>query len=283
MKTLYFTLRYRYKPVSLTGSWCALNCKFCGGKYLVNMIHVIPGNFEKTVKELYDSGVRGLLLSGGFTRDGVLPIEPYMSEICAVREKLELIISAHLGLITNKDLLSKLQGLVDVVDYEFTLSSFIANYVRGFSFNVERYLEALARITEYLHVVPHIYVWYPEVTMEVLREELRSIDDLGLNEVTLLVYISPDVNYEPSKLAEKILKNVEYARTVFPGRLYMGCMRPGHIKPLVDLVLVEQGLVDRIANPYYKVLVEYPSEIYDACCSIPLTSKTREVFLVKRH
>jgi len=283
VKTLYFTPRYKYKPISLTGPWCALNCKFCGGKYLVNMIHVTPGNFEKTVRDLYSSGVRGLLLSGGFTRDGVLPIEPYIGEIRAVKEKLELTVSAHLGLITSRDLLSSLRGLVDVVDYEFTLSSFIANYVRGLSFSVERYLETLTRITEYLHVVPHIYVWHPEITTETLQEELRSIGDLGLNEVTLLVYIDPSVNYKPSKLAEKTLRNVEYARTIFPGKLYMGCMRPGRIKPLVDPVLVERGLVERIANPYYKVLAEYPSEVYDACCSIPLTSKTREVFLVRRH
>jgi len=281
VKPLYFTPRFKYKPISLTGSWCALNCKFCRGKYLVNMIQVTPSNFEQTIRELYSTGVRGVLLSGGFRRNGTLPIEPYLKPLQEVKSKYKLIISAHLGLVINQDLLSALRGLIDVVDYEFTLSTYIANQVRGYNFSVEKYLKALAKMIESrLNIVPHVYAWHPEVSRETLRSELSVLSDLGFNAVTLLVYLDPYNHYEPNKLAEKVLSNVEYARSVFPGELYMGCMRPGHIKPLLDPVIVERGLVDRVANPYYRVLKDYPSELFDACCSVKLSQETRELFLL---
>ena len=281
MKISYFTPRARYKPLSLTGSWCELNCKFCGSRYIVNMIHVTPSSFEETIRELYASGVRGVLLSGGFRRDGTLPIEPYVNSLRSVKREYRLVVSAHLGLVTSRDKLRELRGLVDTVDYEFTLSPYIANYVRSYAFSAEKYAEALAKIAESgLRVVPHIYAWHPGAEREVLKREMRTVSDLGINAVTLLVYIDPHASYEPRRLAEKVLSSVEYARSVCHGELYMGCMRPGSIKPLVDPVLVEMGLVERVANPYYRVLREHPGELYDACCSVKLDQEARELFLV---
>lgn len=282
MTPLYFTPRYRYVPLSLTGSWCALGCKFCKGRYLVNMLHVTPSSFVDAMRELYASGVRGVLLSGGFRRDAMLPIEPYVDKLGLVRSECGIFISAHLGLVTDRDLLLSLRELIDVVDYEFTLSQFIINYVRGLAFGAGRYVEALTRIIECgLRVVPHIYVWHPEISVDALREELKTVGELGINEVTLLVYMDPSTVYEPTKLARTVESYVELAANVFPGKLYMGCMRPSYIKPLLDPLLVERELVERIANPHYSVLREHPGEVYDACCSIPINQATRSLFLTK--
>lgn len=279
MNIQYFTPRYKYKPVSLTGNQCALNCRFCNRKYLENMVHVNPSNFTRVIKELYEYGVRGVLLSGGFNRDGVLPIENYIDELRVVKRELGLITSAHLGLNTNRDLLLELKEVIDVVDYEFSLSSFIVNEIRGFQFKPERYIEALTRMLETgLHVVPHIYVWHPGLDRELLTRETSVLSDLGIEEVTLLVYIDPYVKYEPLKLAGIVLENIEYLRNTYSGKIYLGCMRPGYIKPLLDPVVIEKNLVERVANPHYSVLRKYPSEVFDACCSIPLTDETRRIF-----
>jgi uncharacterized radical SAM superfamily protein len=277
----YFTPRDRYKTISLTGNWCALNCRFCGRKYLENMIHVNPENFTHVAEELYKWGVRGLLLSGGFRQDGTLPIEPYLEKIRVVKEKLGLFISAHLGLITNKDLLIDLKEVIDVVDYEFTLSPFIVNEVRGLKFTPSRYVEALSRILDAgLHVVPHVFAWHPGLSRELLRKELETLGDHGVGEVTLLVYIDPAMRDYSVKLAEIVLNNIEYIRGIYHGKLYLGCMRPGYIKPLIDPLITEKKLVERIANPHYKVLREHPGEVYDACCSIPITMNTRRLFYI---
>ncbi len=246
------------------------------------MIHVTPSSFVDVVRDLYSSGVRGILLSGGFKSNGTLPVEPYIDKLRVVKSELDLVISAHLGLITSREVLHSLRGLINTVDYEFTLSSFIVNYVRGFTFSPKKYVNVLSKITESgLRVVPHIYVWHPRSNQDILREELKVISDLGIKEITLLVYIDPSKTYEPTKLVRVVVNNVEYARSIFPGELYMGCMRPVYIKSLLDPLLVDRGLIDRVANPYYKILREHPGEVYDACCSIRLDHFTREQFLVR--
>lgn len=263
--------RRMYKPVSITGTWCALNCKFCGGKYLENMVHVNPANFTQVVHELHSSRVKGLLLSGGFRHDVTLPIEPYIEKIREVKRRLGLVISIHPGLVESRQLVADLRGVVDAVDYEFTTSKYIINDVRGLAIDPEAYVRSLSvMVNEGLHVVPHVFAWHPRIIREELSEELRVIEDMGLKEMTLLVFITRELNVNEEHVVRKVLELTEYVRTRYPGKVYMGCMRPAWLKPALDRVLIENGLVDRIANPYHKLLGECGSvEVYDSCCSIP--------------
>jgi uncharacterized radical SAM superfamily protein len=243
------------------------------------MIHVNPRDFVKIVGELYEVGVRGILLSGGFRRDGTLPIEPYIEPLKRVKRAYKLVVSAHLGLVTNRAVLEELKGLIDVVDYEFSLSPFIVNEVRGLESPPSMYLKALeAHMETGLHVVPHVFAWHPRFDLELFKRELKVLEDRGVKEITLLVYIDQSMWREAIKIAEAVIKSVETARESFLGRLYMGCMRPGFIKPIVDPVLVEKELVERVANPHHRVVEKYPHDTYDACCSIPLNNETKEIF-----
>ncbi len=284
MKIPFFTPRHRYEPISLTGTWCALNCRFCNRRFIENMIHATPQSFVDLITELYINGVRGVLLSGGFRSDGTLPIEPYIEPLRHVRGKFNMILSAHLGLITSREILEELKDLIDIVDYEFTLSTYILSNVRMLRCPSSTYLDALKQMLESgLHVVPHVFAWHPELDVELFKQELRTLADLGIEEITLLVYIEPTIREKAERIAKAVIRNVELARSSFPGRLYMGCMRPGYVKPLVDPLLIERELVERIANPFYKVVAEHPSDTYDACCSIPLNEKTKELFYIGKN
>ncbi|MGC8983053.1 MAG: radical SAM protein [Desulfurococcaceae archaeon] len=264
----FFMPRKKYVPISITGSWCALNCKFCKGKYLKHMIHVTPETARHVLRELYSAGARGVLVSGGFRPDGSLPVEPYVEVLREVKKELGLVMSAHLGLVKSRELLSELKGVIDVVDYEFTLSSFIASEVRGLK--PSDYTKSLELLVESgLRVVPHIFAWHPEQTASALKSELRVVEDYGLNEATLLIYIDPLGITNPDALSKKVIELIEAARSYYSGRLYLGCMRPPAIKRFVDPVVVEKGLVERVANPYYKLLKPGEAAVYDACCSLP--------------
>lgn len=283
MKTAYFIPKHKYKPVSLTGSWCALSCKFCNRKYIENMVHTTPSSFTDIIAQLYSEGVRGVLLSGGFRRDASLPIEPYIEPLRMVRKTFNLVISAHLGLTRNKELLGELKDLIDVVDFEFTLNPYIVNETRMLHTSPSTYVEVLKHMLDAgLRVVPHVFAWHPGFNPEVFRAELKALSDLGIGEATFLVYIDPAAWEEAARISRSVVENVELARSVFPGKIYMGCMRPWYVKPLADQALVEKELVDRIANPYHKVMNANPGEAYDACCSIPLSADTEKIFRVKQ-
>ncbi|MEM1700001.1 MAG: biotin synthase [Desulfurococcaceae archaeon] len=271
MKLKAFIPYKLYKPLSITGSWCSLNCRFCSRKYLENMVFANPENFSNVVHDLYYNGVRGILVSGGFRPDATLPIEPYIDSICIVKKKLDIVISAHLGLVEDRNVLASLKNCIDVVDYEFTLSSFIINEVRGLKFGKERYIKALnLMLEEGLHVIPHVFVWHPRIKTDELSGELRTLLEMGVHEAALLVFIDNEYRGYREKIAEIVLRNIELARSVFPGKLYMGCMRPGWLKPLLDPLIIERNLVDRVVNPHHTLLRERSNiVIYDACCSVP--------------
>lgn len=273
-----FIPRYKYKAITLTGTWCALNCSFCNKRYLRGMLSVTPVTVEGVLVEMWRRGVKGALLSGGFRPDGTLPIEPYVEKLREVKGKTGLLFSAHLGLVRDPGLLESLKGVVDVVDYEFTQSEEIVVGVRGFPKSyLNAYRESLQLIVDSgLYVVPHVFAWYPGMNLESLEAELRFLEDVGVEAVSLLVYIPQGSGVAVP--AGKVVEALRLARSAFPGELYLGCMRPLQVKKLVDSVAVEEGLVDRVANPYPTVLRGQESglELYDACCSIP--SESLEVF-----
>ena len=260
-----------YKTISLTGSWCALNCTFCQRKYLENMIHVTPSTAGRILHELYEIGVRGLLLSGGFRPDATLPIEPYVEVLREAKKKYGFVINAHLGLVTNKSLLGELRDIIDVVDYEFTLSKFIIKDVRRLHISPTKYVESLELIVDAgLHIVPHVFAWHPKIDVESAMKELEVIKNLDIPEITLLIYIDNTYKAISDTILAKSMQIIELIRAKYDGKVYMGCMRPNWLKPFLDYLLVEKAIVDRIANPHHKVRsTSSKYSIYDACCSIP--------------
>ncbi|MEM4488504.1 MAG: radical SAM protein [Desulfurococcaceae archaeon] len=269
MKPKYFVPFKRYKPLSLTGSWCALKCRFCEGRYLKNMVPVNPDNVEEVLLDLYQRGVRGVLISGGFRPDGTLPIEPYIDKLRRVKKRLNMVMSAHLGLVKDPHVLQDLKDVIDVVDYEFTLSPYIIKSVRGLSVEPGDYIKSLKLITEAgLRVVPHMFAWHPGASVKSVEKELHILEDMDVREITLLVYVDEAYRLAARQLASLVEELVVHARDVFSGKLYLGCMRPGFLKPLLDTNIVERGYVERIANPYYRLRNKLPGEVYDACCSL---------------
>lgn len=235
------------------------------------MTHVKPGTLLNMVVEMHRNGVRGILVSGGFKKDVTLPIESYIDELLSAKKQTDIWVSAHLGLVTDTKLLTRLRNVIDLVDYEFTQSPFIINHVRRLPKEyAETYKVALDKmISAGLKVVPHVYAWYPSITRESLMSELEYLESAGIHKVTLLIYIPPSYN-SPVPTTE-IIDMIRHAGKRFGGELYLGCMRPPWIKPIVDKKVVEEELVERIANPYHKLLkdLEYKYELFDACCSVP--------------
>ena len=266
-----FRMKKLFTVVSLTGGYCELNCSHCQAKYIRSMLPAPGPRLPRILEALARRGVRGVLLSGGWTRQGTLPVEPYIEPLIEAKKKLGLVFNIHLGLETRRDILEAVREFADIIDYEFTLSKWMVKTVRRLPFGPERYLEALkAMIDVGLNVVPHVFLWHPMQTAEGLREELRAITDLGIDVVNLLVYIPPEGDIDRNT-AEKLTMLADYAHSIFPGKLYLGCMRPRSARRILDQHVIGRGIVERIANPSLTATRLYRDrlEFYDACCSIP--------------
>ena len=275
MAVAAFRMMRLFAEVSLTGSRCELMCSHCRGVYLRHMLHPDPkpGGVMRLLERLYRLGVRGVLLSGGLRRDGSLMVGgEVIDELWEAKRRLGLVFNMHTGFERRREILERLVGLVDVVDYEVSLSEWMVRRVRRLEMEPRETLRIMEMMLELgLDVVPHVYLWHPASTPQLLREELRAVDDLGARMVTLLVYIPPPWDKVELPPAEKLVSLLKLAREVWPRELSLGCMRPYQVKRFLDAVAVEEGLVDRIANPYQPLARKAlaGARWYDACCSLP--------------
>ena len=261
-----------FAEVSLTGASCPLGCSHCRGRYLRGMAPVPPGprGLIRLLESLARRGARGVLVSGGLTMEGRLPVEPYLDQLQEARRRLGLVVNLHPGYEDRPWVLERLRPAVDVLDYELSLSKEMVRGVRRLPFSPEHTVKVMEAMIEHGHdVVPHIFLWHPWSSPQLLKKELAVAADLGAERATLLVYVPPPG--EPGPQAEKLLELLRLARSHWPGELALGCMRPYSVKPQLDRAALEGGLVDRIANPSPRALREAAVEppLYDACCSLP--------------
>jgi len=129
----YISDHYRNKKntflnISISGEICGMNCEHCKGRLLESMI---PAQNPEKLKELGDAlvekGCEGVLISGGASSDGMVPLGEYTDAIQYFKQKgLQVIV--HTGLV-NKETAEKLkeagvdQVLIDIIGDEKTMTS----------------------------------------------------------------------------------------------------------------------------------------------------------------
>ena len=260
-----FVVLRNFTVISLTGASCSLNCFYCSAKYISSMEPVItPEGLEKLVTRAVKSGVKGLMVSGGFTADGKLPLRKFVPTLRKLKREYDLVLNVHPGL-QDRETIAEMKDVFDVVDYEFavTRSSFEAKGMKGRS--REEVVEvAQAMVDEGLDVVPHVMLAHPGDTFEEEVEALKLAFSLKPRMVNLLVYIpTRGTRGEPVRPSLDLDQVVELVRASSSmGETGLGCMRPFQWKARLDRAV--KGYVTRIANPAVET-----EELYDACCSLP--------------
>ena len=265
-----------YASISITGARCWLNCKYCMGRYLEFMEHATtPGELRSLARRLWRRGVRGVLISGGYTRDGKLPIKPFLPAIEYIKRELGMVVSVHPGLVSKEEARELRRAGVDVVDFELILDPVVIREVKGLNKAPEDFLRSLEALYEEgpPFVAPHVPLGlrYGE-----LGRELEAIDvaaDYDLHVLVLLTLIptpgTPMEGVPPLSVGE-VLRAFRYARRAVKGEVALGCMRPQVHKDELDPALVGEGLVDRLAIPRRRLVKEHGMEVYGCCCSLPV-------------
>jgi len=264
----------RYPAVSVTGKLCMLNCKYCEGHYLEGMLHATtPAQLYNVAKSLHRQGARGLLLSGGFNREGRLPIEPFLETVREIKDDFKMVISVHSGIV-DRTLASKMRECgVDVVDYQLILDPIVIREVQGLEMDPSDYIRGLELLEKYgpPHIVPHIPLGFRYGVIKEEVEAVKLLKDYSV-EVAVFLIFTPTKHTVMEKFRppdEKTL--LEFFRGIrdFRGEVALGCMRPHYLKRDFDRTLIENGLISRIATPSKKAVEEYGIKVFEACCSIP--------------
>ena len=264
MTTSGFFPRGKFIEVSITGRTCQLNCPICGGRWLEGMLSVNrPEDLVKLGISGWKRGARGILISGGYNREGKLPIQPFL---WAMRElkRIGFVISVHTGPLDKKEAQDLGKAGVDIADFEL-MDENSARIAKGLNLSLEDHLRGMENLSgEGIEVVPHIILGLPGSREGSLGEYIDIIRELKIRRTVILGFIpTPGTKFsnETAPSPETLRGAAEELRKV--SRVSLGCMRAPWLKREYDRVLL--GIVDRIANPHGSLNLERVK----ACCSIP--------------
>lgn len=233
-------------PVSITGSRCELDCPHCKGKYLSGMAKAtMPPDLVRSFLAAKGAGAKRILITGGFTRAGRLPVEPMLSAIEEGKKRTGLGISMHAGLIDNS-LMKRLRAagvdtlLMDVVGSQETIESYLCG-----GWRVEDYRLVLRAAKENFQLLaPHVLIGIDRGNVKGEYVALDLIAEVKPGACALLVLMNGDTPDEG-----EVRKVMEYAREKIKSHLTLGCMRgKGRARTAYEMAAISLNF-DGIANP----------------------------------
>jgi len=269
----------RFLPVSVTGSACALCCDHCQAKALDAMVSVRADQDLFTLAaRLRQRGSEGLLVSGGSTRAGGVPLLAHLGHIRRIREELGMKVIVHSGLVSPElaaglaasgvdgvmlDIIGADETLRDVYHLDLTVA------------DVDRSLRLLSG--QGLRIIPHIVLG---LHYGRFLGEHRALEMLLCYPVStlILVVLVPLVGTPMAKLppprVDQVADFFATARLAAPATtINLGCARPlGAVKRELDQAAVDLGL-NGIAYPADGA-IEYARSrgltprLFEYCCSL---------------
>lgn len=274
-----------FPSISLTGTRCSLSCAYCNKQFLQHMIPALTPEALRTVSyTAVNNGAKGCLISGGYNKDGVVPVSPFLGVISEIKDETGMIINLHPGLVNREQAEEIASAGIDVVSYDIIGSERTIREVIGLEKTTEDYLNSLTNLVDAgLDVVPHIGIGFYKGTTEGVKNSLEACLELQIETLVFLIFWpkknSAMENIDPpsTEIVQKII-----AWTVLKtqcSQVSLGCMRPRD--PQLDIAAIEAG-INRIELPRKQAIktaklmgleiMEIPS-----CCALP--TKLEEKYL----
>jgi len=262
-----------YPTISITGNKCLLNCSYCRGRYLDGMVSAVtPELLYQAAKSLKKKAAKGILVSGGFDKDGVLPIRPFLPTIRRIKEELGLLVSVHPGLVDREMACLLRESKIDIVDFQLVVDPIVIKEMQGLERGPLGYMESLDALMKYgpPYIVPHIPIGFRDGDATTEKEAVDLAKDYDPYLLTVLFSIPPPTSAIQGFISdlEKLLSFLRYARSS-KYETAIGCMRPPKMRESLDVYAVEERLVDRVAVPDLRVVNKFGMKVIRACCSIP--------------
>ncbi|MCX8175882.1 MAG: radical SAM protein [Candidatus Bathyarchaeota archaeon] len=277
--SFYITSKF-FPAISITGSFCSLNCLHCQHKLLNMMFHAEkPEKLLKICLKLKHENVKGFLISGGCLPDFTVPIEKYAKTIRKIKEETGLTILAHTGFLTLEKAKRLVDCGIDGVALDVVGSAETVKKVYGFKVNISKYLETLKAAEEagFKNISPHVCVGLDFGQLKGEAKALKMISKIKPTMVVITV-LTPipgtfmqNVTVNPLDVA----KVVAAARLVLPEvPVVLGCAKgKGLVKEKIEVLAFNAG-VSGVAIPsksIYKYARKkgYKVNFYGVCCAIP--------------
>jgi uncharacterized radical SAM superfamily protein len=249
-----------FPSISVTGSFCALKCKHCGGKVLNTMLSALtPQQLIEVCSDVKRKGGIGCLISGGCLPDGSVPLDKFVDAIAEVKRKLGLTVVVHTGVV-DLSMAKRLKeagvdaALIDIIGSDETIQE-----IYQLNVHVSDYDKSLSALHQSgIPFVPHVLVG---LHYGKLRGELQALKMIAKYSPSAVIVIAlmPIRGTIMQKVQppspEDIARVLVAARFTLPKTpLVLGCMRPkGRHRVETDMLAVKAG-VNAIAFPDKKAI-----------------------------
>ncbi len=270
-----------FPAISITGVQCALNCKHCNKHYLALMTHAeTPIKLWELCEELNREGKIGVLLSGGYDKEAMVPFTEFLPIIKRIKEKTNLILNVHTGLVNEEIAMQLGEAGVDIVSFDIVGDKTTIHEVYGLEKTPEDYFKSIKFLTKSKipYIVPHICIGLKQGT---LSGEIRALKLISSTNPSLIVLLGlvPTIDtpmQEVTPNAQNIAKIIATTRILFPNTpISLGCMRPGKkVRIQIDQYAIDAG-INRIEIPTYRA-IQYATQKgleirkYHSCCAVPI-------------
>ncbi|MEM4267822.1 MAG: hypothetical protein QXK37_03230 [Candidatus Woesearchaeota archaeon] len=248
MKTLTIVEPLYTKAVSV--GECKLNCLFCKGHFIRDMPSI------KQITKLKKNEKESYLISGGFTKNGKLPLDFKLLSSISKRKKINL----HSGLV-SLDEAFEISKYADVVSFNFVTDDKIIKRFYKLNKTEMDFIFSYLYLKRFNKVVPHVIIG--------LGNELRSLKILkmlGEKRVVFLVLTKSRGIKVREPTLSKIEEVLKFARKNFR-HITLGCIRPFKRKKLIDKIAIKY--VDTIVFLHPSVdLSGYKIKRKYECCAL---------------
>ena len=276
---LYYPIP-KFPSVSITGGECDLKCNHCKGHYLQHMPDTsTPEKLKEFCVKHDASGGVGLLISGGSTKEGRVPLKPFLDTMRWVKDNTDLVINLHTGMLNKGEAEEIASTGVDIASVDLVGSQETLREVYGLDVPLKDYGDTLINLRDggVPYVAPHVCVGlhYGKV-----KGERRAVEFAAEIEPETIVFISfiptadtPMADVPPPSV-EDIVSLIKEAKAASPASdISLGCMRSRSYKTELEWKAIEAG-ANRIAlasrSTEKKALEHgYTVQKLDSCCATP--------------
>ncbi|MEX6429206.1 MAG: radical SAM protein [Ferrimicrobium sp.] len=269
----------RFLPISVTGQSCALNCDHCQTKVLEGMISVRLGeNLFELASRLKSEGTEGILISGGSTKSGGVPLRRHLKLVPRIKEELGLKVVAHSGVVSPSLADDLAQAGVDAVMLDIIGADETVQQVYHLPLVASDFDLSLSRLDAAgLRIIPHVVIGlhYGRIIGEYRALEMianHRVDTVILVVLTPLIG-TPMADIPPPSCDDVTKIFVAARQSMAATKVNLGCARPmGDLKMRLDEAAIDVGL-NGIAYPAEGAIAYARSkglepELYEWCCSM---------------
>jgi uncharacterized radical SAM superfamily protein len=195
-----------------------------------------PLDLKETFKSLIKKGSTGCLLSGGFTNEGILPIDPFLPVIKEITSKSPFQIVLHSGLVDPIQAHAIADSGIKIVSVDLIGAQSTIKKVYGLQKSPEDFLQNILTLKQagIQTVVPHITLGleYGKIVGETnaLDSLVRLSESTHLPMLVFLVLIpasETEMDAVVPPTPKEVGRIIAASRVCLPDtEISLGCMRP---------------------------------------------------------